>query len=126
MALDYQEETYEIKGVHGPGAHIQSDVIIASGQAAAMVRGEVVQQDATSFKFETFVNTVPADANCILLEDVDATGGADVVTVALFAGSYKPNDLTWPDATTAGQKNAALSALRDRGLVPANKYPIYV
>jgi len=125
MALLKEEATLVQTGVHGPGDWKQTKVIIASGQAAAMVRGEVIQQDATSFKFETFDNTAPTGASAILLEDIDATGGSDVTATVMLSGSYVMADLTWPAAITAAQKNAAVAAMRGFGLIPVNSFPLY-
>ena len=125
MALKGTEATFEYPEIHGPGAWYQTSVIIASGQAAAMVAGEVIQLNTTNYKWETFVAAFPTGAGAILLEDVDATGGDDVKAVAMIVGSYRAEKLIWPAGITAEQKNIATAALRDRGLIPANNFPLY-
>jgi len=55
-------------------------------------------------------------ARTILLEDVDASS-ADAAAQAYFTGTYRLDDLVWPDGITDAQKNAALLELQDRGIL---------
>ena len=56
-----------------------------------------------------------SDAQCVLVEDVDATSAA-VTAQAVFTGKLRYADLVFNTSTIA-QKQTALKALRDRGLI---------
>lgn len=75
------------------------DVVSRSGAMAIGLgvhkRGEILKIDPT-----TGAVTVPVaatDANCILVNDVDTTGGAQAVTVYV-SGKFKADALIWPGA----------------------------
>lgn len=123
--LHSEEATFNFPEIHGPGTWYQTSVIIASGQAAAMVVGELLQLSTTTYKWETFNEVFPTGAGAILLEPVDATGATDVKAVVMISGSYRADKIVWPAAATAEQKNIATATMRDRGLVPASNYPLY-
>lgn len=126
MTTLYSEEAdFNYPEIHGPGEWKQTSVIIASGQPAAMVTGEILQLSTTTYKWETFNEAFPTGAGAILLEPIDATGASDVKAVVMMSGSYRPGKLTWPAAITAAQKNVAVAALRDRCLIPEGNYPLY-
>jgi len=55
-------------------------------------------------------------ARSILLQDTDASA-ADQAAQAYFMGTYRLDDLVWPDGITDAQKNAALLQLQDRGIL---------
>lgn len=115
-STDYSD-TVLIAGDH----HSQSPVTVVSG-TAAMVKGQLVGMLTATFKYTDY-DPAAADGSevprAILNEDVDASA-ADVSTMALFSGIYNADAITWPTVTDA-QKNAAIKAMRDAGIIFPNQ-----
>lgn len=108
------EYSYETKQVAAKLDYLQTKVIVASGEGVVEA-GQVLEQNGTTFKYEILTAGTPAGANVILLNGGDATS-ADVTLDAMCVGIFMASSLVWP-TITAAQKNAAIAALRDRGLI---------
>lgn len=111
------DDTVLIAGDH----YSQSPITVVSG-TAAMVKGQLVGILTATFKYTDY-DPAAADGSeiprAILSEDVDASA-ADVDTMALFSGVYNADAITWPTVTDA-QKNAAIKAMRDAGIILPNQ-----
>lgn len=96
----------------------QKPITLQSG-AGVLVRGTVLGMVTATYEYGQLA---PAGgdgtevARAILAEDIDATSAA-VTAQAHFVGTYRLSDLIWPGGITDAQKNAALLALQDRGIL---------
>lgn len=106
-----ETEGTELSQLVASDVHEMKIVTITSGQN--LVRGAVMASAAQ--KYVEIAPLVPADAEAILSEDVDASL-ADKQGQAFFPGRYRYSDLVWP-AMTAANKKLALEALQARGII---------
>ena len=91
------------------------EVTIAAGQGTAIKRGQVLQRNSGTGKYEVLVpGTGTAVAVLASKEDVDAT--ADVLVTVLRQGPVRAVDLVWPGATTTPQKATHTQQLIDAGI----------
>ena len=101
----------EVDGTFGDGNTIQG----GTSSATAAITSSLVEQ----YKYKELD---PVDGNgtekarSILLQDTDASA-ADQAAQAYFMGTYRLDDLVWPDGITDAQKNAAILELQDRGIL---------
>jgi len=101
----------EVDGTFGDGNTIQG----GTSSATAAITSSVVEQ----YKYKELD---PDDGNgtetarSILLQDTDASA-ADAAAQAYFTGTYRLDDLIWPDGITDAQKNAAILELQDHGIL---------
>jgi len=93
----------------------QKAAVIASGEGV-LLRGAVLEVNGTSYEYEELTAAAGVNARAILAEDVDATSAAADAEVYL-AGKYRTSDLVWPAGIADAQKNAAILALQDRGII---------
>lgn len=92
------------------------NVTIAAGQGNAIARGQVLQRNSGTGKYEILVpGTGTAVAILASSEAVDATN--DVVVPVLRQGPVRSADLVWPGSITAPQKAAATQQLIDAGVL---------
>ena len=97
--------------------HEQKPITLASGEN--LVRGNVLGLVTASYEYVE-LNPAGSDgsevARSILVEDCDASAAAKKIQ-GYFTGKYKLSDLVWPAGITDAQKNAAILALQDRGII---------
>jgi len=103
-----ETEGTEISQLVAGETHEMKIATVVSGQN--LVRGAVLESATQKY---TEIAT-PANAEAILAEDVDASGGDEQGQVYVL-GKFRYSDLVWPTMTAANKK-AALEALQARGI----------
>jgi Bacteriophage lambda head decoration protein D len=106
-----ETEGIELSQLVASDVHEMKIVTITTGQN--LVRGAVMASAAQ--KYVEIDPIVPANAEAILAEDVDASV-ADKQGQAFFLGKYRYSDLVWP-VMTAANKKLALEALQAKGII---------
>ena len=106
-----ETEGTELSQLIAGEVHEMKIVTITSGEN--LVRGAVMASAAQ--KYVEVDPIVPANAEAILAEDVDASLG-DKQGQAFFLGKYRYSDLVWP-VMTAANKKLALEALQAKGII---------
>lgn len=98
--------------------YVMKTITIPAG-VGTVSRGELLAQLTADYSWTKF-NHGGSDGSeiprAICAEAADATL-ADKNVVAYFVGHYRLSDIVWPDGISAAQKNAAIQALQDRGII---------
>ena len=94
--------------------HVQREITLKAS-AGALVRGKVLEMVSAAAGTWQKLNTV-ANAAAILAEDV-ADNAATQKAQAYFIGKYRASDLVCPAGITTLNKQAAIVALQDRGII---------
>ena len=96
----------------------RDDITVANGENLAMgtVLGKVTS-DETYKQIDFSATDGTENAAGILLEDVDASGGARKSIALVREAIILQEDLIWPSGATNAQKSAALSQLKELGII---------